>query len=85
VGCFHLIWSLIVGFFAGLVARAFMPGSDRMGFIMTILLGIGGSLVGGVIGGLVSKPKEGSRFHPAGFILSVIGALLVLLVWRLLH
>ena len=85
MGFFHLIWSIIVGFFVGLIARAIMPGGDKMGFIMTTLLGIVGSLVGGVIGGVVSKPKEGSRFHPAGFLLSIVGALIVLFVWTRLR
>ena len=85
MGFFHLIWSVIVGFFVGLVARAIMPGADKMGVVMTTLLGSVGSLVGGVIGGVVSKPREGSRFHPAGFVLSVIGALIVLFLWNRLH
>jgi uncharacterized membrane protein YeaQ/YmgE (transglycosylase-associated protein family) len=85
MGFFHLIWSVIVGFFVGLIARAIMPGADKMGIIMTTLLGIVGSLVGGVIGGVVSKPKEGSRFHPAGFVLSILGALIVLFLWTRLR
>ena len=85
MGFFHLVWSVIVGFFVGLIARAIMPGGDKMGFIMTTLLGIVGSLVGGVIGGVVSKPKEGSKFHPAGFILSILGALIVLFLWNKLR
>jgi uncharacterized membrane protein YeaQ/YmgE (transglycosylase-associated protein family) len=85
MGCLHLIWSVIVGFFVGLIARAIMPGGDKMGFIMTTLLGIVGSLVGGVIGGVVWKPKEGAKFHPAGFLLSIVGALIVLSLWTLLR
>jgi uncharacterized membrane protein YeaQ/YmgE (transglycosylase-associated protein family) len=53
-----------------------------MGFIATTVLGILGSLAGGFIGGLISKPAEGSKFHPAGFFMSVIGAIVLLLVWR---
>ena len=85
MGFFHLIWSVIVGFFVGLIARAILPGGDKMGFIMTTLLGIVGSLVGGVIGGVVSKPKEGAKFHPAGFLLSIVGALIVLFLWTRLR
>lgn len=85
MGCLHLIWSVIVGFFVGLIARAIMPGADAMGFIMTTLLGIVGSLVGGVIGGVVWKPREGAKFHPAGFLLSIVGALIVLFLWTLLR
>jgi uncharacterized membrane protein YeaQ/YmgE (transglycosylase-associated protein family) len=82
VGIFHLLWSLIVGFVVGLIARAIVPGADKMGIILTTVLGIVGSLVGGFLGGLISKPREGSRFHPAGFVLSIIGAIVVLLLWK---
>jgi uncharacterized membrane protein YeaQ/YmgE (transglycosylase-associated protein family) len=77
----HIIWSIIVGFIVGWVARAVMPGAQHLGFIMTTLLGIGGSIVGGLIARLFSKPAPGSSFHPAGFIMSIIGALILLFVW----
>jgi uncharacterized membrane protein YeaQ/YmgE (transglycosylase-associated protein family) len=77
----HIIWSIIVGFIIGLVARAIMPGAQHMGFVLTTLLGIGGSIVGGLIGRLISKPKEGQPVHPAGIIMSIIGALILLFVW----
>ena len=80
-----MIWSVIVGFFVGLIARAIMPGANAMGFIMTTVLGIVGSLVGGLIGGVISKPKEGARFHPAGLILSIIGAIIVLFLYNALR
>ena len=82
MGIFHVLWSIITGFFIGLLARAILPGSDNMGFIATAGLGILGSLAGGFIGGLISKPAEGSKFHPAGFLMSVIGAIVLLLLWR---
>jgi uncharacterized membrane protein YeaQ/YmgE (transglycosylase-associated protein family) len=77
----HIIWSIIIGFVVGLVARAVMPGVQHLGFIMTTLLGIGGSIIGGLIGRLFSKPAPGSAFHPAGFILSIIGAIILLFIW----
>jgi uncharacterized membrane protein YeaQ/YmgE (transglycosylase-associated protein family) len=77
----HIIWSIIVGFIIGLIARAIMPGVQHMGFLMTTLLGIGGSIVGGLIGRLFSRPAPGSSFHAAGFIMSLIGALLLLFLW----
>lgn len=76
----HIIWSIIVGFIIGLIARFIMPGAQSMGFIMTTLVGIGGSIVGGLIGRLISKPKEGQPVHPAGLIMSIIGALIILFV-----
>jgi uncharacterized membrane protein YeaQ/YmgE (transglycosylase-associated protein family) len=81
----HIIWSIIVGFIIGLIARAIMPGMQHLGFIMTTLLGIGGSIVGGLIARLFSKPAPGSSFHAAGFIMSVIGALILLFVWGRLN
>ena len=75
MGIFHLIWAIIVGFFAGLCARWLVGG--HMGFLMTTALGIVGSLVGGFVAGLIWKPAD-ARFHPAGFIFSVLGAALVL-------
>jgi uncharacterized membrane protein YeaQ/YmgE (transglycosylase-associated protein family) len=77
----HFIWYIIVGFIVGLIARAIMPGAQYLGFIMTTLIGIGGSIVGGLIARLFSKPEPGSTFHPAGFILSIIGAIILLVVW----
>jgi uncharacterized membrane protein YeaQ/YmgE (transglycosylase-associated protein family) len=73
----HIIWSILVGFVVGLIAR-FLIGGEHMGFLETSLVGIVGSIVGGLIARLFSKPKDGSFFHPAGFILSVIGAMIVL-------
>jgi uncharacterized membrane protein YeaQ/YmgE (transglycosylase-associated protein family) len=84
VSIMHMIWSVIVGFVVGLIARAVMPGAQTMGFIMTSVIGIVGSFVGGFLGGLISKPAEGSKFHPAGFFLSIVGAIVVLWLWRLL-
>ena len=81
MGITHILWAIIVGFVVGLVARAIMPGAQHLGFIATTVLGILGSIVGGVIGAVISRPKQGSMFHPAGFILSIIGALLLLFLW----
>jgi len=77
----HIIWSIIVGFIVGWVARAILPGAQHLGFIMTTLLGIGGSIVGGLVARIFSKPAPGSAFHPAGFILSILGAIILLWLW----
>ncbi|OOG63381.1 transglycosylase [Rhodanobacter sp. B04] len=79
---FHLIWSIIVGFFVGLIARAILPGADHMGFWMTAGVGIVGSLIGGLIGNMIKRPDPGAKFHPAGFLMSIIGAIILLLVLR---
>ena len=81
----HIIWSIIVGFIIGLIARAVMPGMQHLGFIMTTLLGVGGSILGGLIGRLFSRPEPGSSFHPAGLIMSIIGALILLFIWGRLN
>ena len=81
----HLIWSVIVGFFIGLIARAVLPGADRMGLIMTTVVGVVGSVVGGFIGNLIKKPEAGSKFHPAGFLMSIVGAIVLLLILRMIR
>jgi uncharacterized membrane protein YeaQ/YmgE (transglycosylase-associated protein family) len=78
----HLIWSVIVGFFAGLIARAVVPGADHMGFIATTAVGIVGSVIGGFIGRLIKRPEPGAKFHPAGFLMSIVGAVVLLLALR---
>ena len=77
MGLMHIVWMIIVGFIVGVIARFIYPGAIAMGFWATALVGIIGSLVGGVIGGLIWRSPDG-KFHPAGWILSVIGALIVL-------
>ena len=54
---------------------------QHLGFITTTVLGIAGSIIGGLIARLFSKPEPGSSFHPAGFILSIIGAIILLFIW----
>ena len=78
---FHLIWFVVVGFIVGLIARAVVPGADHMGFIATTVVGIVGSVVGGFIGHLIKKPDPDSKFHPAGLLLSIVGA--IILLWLL--
>jgi uncharacterized membrane protein YeaQ/YmgE (transglycosylase-associated protein family) len=77
MGIMHIVWMIIVGFIIGVVARFVYPGAIDLGFWATSVVGIIGSLVGGVIGGLIWRSADG-KFHPAGFILSVVGALVVL-------
>jgi uncharacterized membrane protein YeaQ/YmgE (transglycosylase-associated protein family) len=75
----HIIWSIIVGFVAGLIASAIFHVHHN--FVVTTLIGIVGSIVGGLIARLFSKPADGAPFHPAGFLLSIIGALIVLFIY----
>ena len=73
------IWMAVVGLVVGALARFFYPGAVPMNFLGTILLGVVGSLVGGFIGSLFSKGKAGVQ--PAGLLMSVVGAVVVLWVW----
>jgi uncharacterized membrane protein YeaQ/YmgE (transglycosylase-associated protein family) len=77
-----LIWAVIVGFVAGLIARAIHPGDDKAGFIVTTLLGIAGSLLATFAGRALGWYSAGQA---AGFIASVIGAILVLIVYGLIR
>lgn len=77
MGIMSIIWMIIVGFIVGLLARFFYPGAVNLGFWMTTLLGIGGSLVGGIIASLVWTSRDG-KFQPAGWFLSILGAMLLL-------
>ena len=72
-----IVSTIIVGFIVGLLARFFYPGAVNLGFWMTTLLGVGGSIVGGIIGGLFSSSPDG-KFQPAGWILSIVCAMLLL-------
>jgi uncharacterized membrane protein YeaQ/YmgE (transglycosylase-associated protein family) len=78
----HIIWMFIVGIIVGAIARFILPGTEHMGIFMTGILGIIGSIVGGFIARLFSKPAPGAPFHPAGIIMSIIGAVLVLFLWN---
>ena len=76
----HIIWSILVGFIVGLIAAWFVPSVAPHGFWATALIGIGGSFVGGLLARLFSKPKDGALFHPAGFLMSILGAVILLFV-----
>ena len=72
-----LIGTIVVGLVVGAIARFIMPGEQKMGWIMTILLGVGGSLAAGFIGQALGMYAVG---QPAGWIASVVGALVLLFV-----
>jgi len=78
----HYLWMFIVGIVVGAIARFIMPGSEHLGLLLTGVLGIAGSFVGGFIARLFSKPADGALVHPAGLILSVVGALILLYAWQ---
>lgn len=77
----HIIGSIIIGLIVGVIAKLLMPGKDPGGWIISILLGLGGSLVAGWMGRSLGWYGDGEA---AGFIMSVVGAVLILFVYRLL-
>jgi uncharacterized membrane protein YeaQ/YmgE (transglycosylase-associated protein family) len=78
----HWIWVIFIGLVIGAVAKFLMPGKDPGGFIVTILLGIAGSIVASWLGHAIGWYQEGES---AGFIMSVLGAILLLGVYHLLR
>jgi uncharacterized membrane protein YeaQ/YmgE (transglycosylase-associated protein family) len=76
----HLLWEAIIGLIVGALAKLIMPGKDPGGIIVTMLLGIAGALLAGWIGQAVHWYGPGQR---AGFIASLIGALILLFIYRL--
>ncbi|MEO7725189.1 MAG: GlsB/YeaQ/YmgE family stress response membrane protein [Chthoniobacterales bacterium] len=77
-----IIWTLIIGLVVGVIAKFIMPGKDPGGFIITILLGIAGAFLAGFLGRAMHWYAEG---QPAGFIASIIGAIVLLVIYRLVR
>lgn len=76
----HLIWSLIIGLVVGAIAKLMMPGRDPGGWIITMLLGIAGSVVAGFLGRALGVYRAGDA--GPGVIASVIGAVILLAIYR---
>ena len=77
----ELIWMLIIGLIVGAIAKFLMPGKDPGGMLITMLIGIVGALIAGYLGGALGWYGKG---EPAGFIASVLGAVLLLFLYRLI-
>jgi len=81
-----IITLLIVGLIAGGLARLLVPGRDAIGIGGTVLVGLVGSFVGGFLGyALFGKDSDEGAFQPSGLIGSVLGAVIVLLIYRRMH
>lgn len=78
----HLLYTVLIGFVVGLLARMIKPGDDRMGLIMTTLLGIGGALIAKFIGETLHWYSDG---QPAGFVAAILGAIVLLLLYGLIR
>lgn len=77
----HILWMIIVGLIVGALAKLIMPGRDPGGVIITILLGIAGSVLAGWIGRALGWYQPGQS---AGFIASIIGAVIILAIYRVI-
>ena len=76
----ELLWFIIVGFIAGLLARAILPGADPMGWVLTTVLGIAGAIIAGFVGRALGWYETGST--GPGIIAAVIGAIILLAIGR---
>ena len=76
----HILWTIIIGFVVGLLARALKPGDDKMGLVMTTILGVAGAMLAKFVGQQLGwyEPNQA-----AGFIASVVGAVLLLVIFGL--
>jgi uncharacterized membrane protein YeaQ/YmgE (transglycosylase-associated protein family) len=77
----HIIWTLIIGFLAGAIAKLLMPGKDPGGFIVTTVLGMAGALVAKLLGQAVGLYQSTDS---AGFIASIVGAIILLAIYRMI-
>ncbi|VTU38847.1 GlsB/YeaQ/YmgE family stress response membrane protein [Variovorax sp. PBL-E5] len=76
----HILWTILIGFVIGLIARAVMPGTQSIGFVLTVVIGIVGSLLATYVGDAMHWYRAG---RTAGFIASVFGAIVLLALYRL--
>jgi len=76
-----MLWMIFVGLLVGVVAKLLMPGRDPGGLVITILIGIAGSIIAGFIGRSIGWYSAG---EPAGFIASILGAIALLFLYRAL-
>jgi uncharacterized membrane protein YeaQ/YmgE (transglycosylase-associated protein family) len=73
-----IIWTIVLGFVIGVIAKLIVPGKQNMGFIMTIILGIAGSFLAGIIGQAIGWYRAGEG---SGFIASVIVAIILVVIY----
>ena len=78
----HLLWQAIIGLVVGALAKLLMPGKDPGGIFITMLIGVAGSILAGFLGRALGWYAPGQS---AGFIMSVVGALILLVIYRLLR
>lgn len=79
----HFVVMIIVGLIVGILARFFYPGAVHMGLIASALLGIAGAFLAGLLGRALHPVSRDQPFHPAGFIYSIIGAMILIFLGRM--
>ncbi len=77
-----ILWTILIGFVIGVIAKFLHPGKENLGLILTTALGIAGSLVATFLGRLIGFYKEGEA---AGFLMAVVGAIVLLVVYTLVR
>ena len=80
----HIVVMIIVGLIVGILARFFYPGAVHMGLIASALLGIAGSFLAGFAGRALQPSTRDQPFHPAGFIYSIIGAIVLIFIGKMI-
>ena len=80
MGIFSIIGTIVVGFIVGVLARFFYPGAVEMSIWLTTFLGIAGSFLGGLLSSVLFKSPDGN-YHPAGWFLSIVGAMAIIWVY----
>lgn len=75
----HLIWTILIGFFAGMIAKAVTPGDGPSGFFLTAVLGIAGSIAATYLGEMLGLYHAGDV---AGFFASIVGAVILLMAYK---
>lgn len=79
---FHLLWTLIIGLVVGALAKLIMPGKDPGGIFITMLIGIAGAFLGTFLGRAIGHYQPDQS---AGFLMSLVGALILLGIYRLIR
>lgn len=79
---FGIVTWIIFGLVVGVIAKFLTPGRDPKGCMVTVLIGIAGSFVGGILSSVLTGSAIGGAIHPSGLIMSIIGAIILLLVYR---
>lgn len=78
----HIVWTILIGFFAGLIAKMLTPGRDPSGFFITAAIGIAGSIAATYVGHMLGWYAAGES---AGFIAAVVGAIILLVIYHLVR